>query len=179
MAASKVIINGTTYDLSHLDPFTFDFVVPERGGRPLRTYEIDVQFSWHCFTRGIVAGENFPRAMACARGRETRLFDERRYRLSKRLPAIIRDIGSRKCFHTGKGNFFTVEFIDQDGNRVEYDIFFKVSRRGKAGKLTLVVESAYARDNRIPLGRPRPPRPIRFSVIVYNTATGKPIKQPK
>ncbi|HVA81715.1 MAG TPA: hypothetical protein VNF29_12385, partial [Candidatus Binataceae bacterium] len=175
----KVTIEGRIYDLSHLDPFAFEFVVPEKVGRPPQIYAIDVQFSWHCFTRGIAAGENFPGTLAYSHGRETRLFDERRYRFSRQLPSIIRDIGSRKCFHTGKGNFFTVEFIDENGSAVEYAIFFKMSRRGKRGELLLMVESAYAQDNRVPRGRPHPPRPIRFSVIAYNTATGKPIKQPK
>lgn len=174
-----VTIEDRTYELSHLDPFTFEFVVSEKESRPPQVYAIDVLFSWHCFTRGIAAGETFTGTLAYRHGRETRLFDERRYRFSKRLPGIIRDIGSRKCFHTGKGNFFTVEFVDEDGSRIEYAIFFKVSRRGKPGALTLSVESAYAQDNPVPRGRARPPRPIRFSVIAYNTATGKPIKQPK
>jgi hypothetical protein len=178
-AFRTVTIEGRTYDLSHLDPFTFEFVVPEKAGKPPQIYVIDVQFSWHCFTRGIAAGENFPQALAYRRGRETRMFDERRYGFSQRLPGIIRNIGSRKCFHTGKGNFFTVEFIEESGSTVEYAIFFKVSRRGNRAGLILSVESSYAPDNRIPRRRPHPPRPIRFSVIAYNTATGKPIKQPK
>ena len=177
--ARSIQIDGKTYDLSHLDRFSFDFVVPEKDGRPAQVYSIEVLFSWHCFTRGIAAGETYPPGLACSQGSETRLFDERRYRFSTQLPSIIRDIGSRKCFHTGKGNFFTIELIEDEKTRVEYNIFFKVSRRGKRGELTLSVESAYARDRRVPLGRARPPRPIRFSVIAHNTARGKPIKQPK
>jgi len=175
----KVTILGKTYDLSHLEPLSFEFVVPEKEGRPKQLYAIEVLFSWHCFTRGIAVGEQFPEALAYERGRETRLFDERRYHLSKNLPRIIRGIGSRKCFHTGRGNFFTVELVDEQGNRIEYTIFFKVSRHTKPRELTLRVESAYVRGDRVPLGRSRPPRPIRFSVIAYNTATGKPIKEPK
>ncbi len=151
----------------------------EKGGRPQQRYAIDVLFSWHCFTRGIAPGENFSRALTYSRGRETRLFDERRYHLSKKLPGILGGIGSRKCFHTGRGNFFTVELLDEEGNRIEYTIFFKVSRRSKPRELTLRVESAYVRGGRVPLRRSHPPRPIRFSVIAYNTATGKRIKEPK
>jgi hypothetical protein len=175
----NVTIEGHIHDLSHLDPFTFEFVVPEKDGRSRQLYAIDVLFSWHCFTRGIAPGENFSKALAYSRGRETRLFDERRYHLSKNLPRIIRGIGSRKCFHTGRGNFFTVELVDEEGNRTEYTIFFKVARRPKPRELTLRVESAYIRGDRVPLGRAHPPRPIRFSVIAYNTATGKRIKEPK
>jgi hypothetical protein len=178
-ALGKVTIEGRIYDLSHLDPFAFEFVILEKDGRPQQLYAIEVLFSWHCFTRGIAVGENFPEAFAYHRGRETRLFDERRYHLSRNLPRIIRGIGSRKCFHTGRGNFFTVELVDEKGNRIEYTIFFKASRRAKRRELTLRVESAYVRGDRVPLGRSRPPRPIRFSVIAYNTATGKVIKEPK
>jgi hypothetical protein len=177
-ALGKVTIEGRTYDLSHLEPFSFEFVTPEKDGRPQQLYAIDVLFSWHCFARGIAPGEDFSKAIGISRGRETRLFDERRYRFSRQLPGIVRDIGSRKCFHTGRGNFFTVELVDEKGSRIEYTIFFKVSRRAQPRALTLRVESAYVRD-RVPLGRPRPPRPIRFSVIAYNTASGKPIKEPK
>ena len=68
-------IEGRTYELSHLDPFTFEFVVSEKEGRPPQVYAIDVLFSWHCFTRGIAAGETFTGALAYRHGRETRLFD--------------------------------------------------------------------------------------------------------
>lgn len=178
-ALRKVTIGSRIYDLSHLDPFTFEFVVPQKDERPRQLYAIEVLFSWHCFTRGIAKGENFLPATAYSRGRETRLFDERRYRFSRQLPGIIRGIGSRRCFHTGKGNFFTVELVDEEGSRVEYTVFFKVSRRAEPRGLTLRVESAYVRGDRVPLGRSRPPRPIRFSVIAHNTATGKAIKEPK
>jgi hypothetical protein len=177
--ARFIEIDGRTYDLSHLDRFSFDFVVPAKDGRPAQVYSIEVLLSWHCFTRGIAEGETFAPGLACNQGREMRLFDERRYRLSTQLPSIIREIGSRKCFHTGKGNFFIVELVEDDKPRVEYTVFFKMTRRGKRGALTLSVESAYPRDRAAPLGRARPPRPIRFSVIAYNTAQGKPIKQPK
>jgi hypothetical protein len=178
-AFGKVSIAGSIYDLSHLDSFNFEFVVPEKDGRPRQLYAIEVMFSWHCFTRGIAPGEDFAKALAYSRGRETRLFDERRYHLSKKLSGIIRSIGSRKCFHTGRGNFFTVELVDEEGNRIEYTIFFKVGRRTKPRELALRVESAYVRGDRVPLERSHPPRPIRFSVIAYNTATGKRIKEPK
>jgi len=120
-----VTIAGRIYDLSHLDPFTFDFMVPEKDGRPQQRYAIDVLCSWHCFTRGIAAGERFTENLAYSRGRETRIFDERRCHLSKNLPRIIRGIGSRKCFHTGRGNFFTVELVDEEGNRIEYTNLFQ------------------------------------------------------
>jgi hypothetical protein len=88
-ALAKVTIEGVIYELSHLDPLAFEFVIPEKDGRPRQLYAIDVLFSWHCFTRGIAPGEDFSKAICISRSRETRLFDERRYRFSRQLPGIV------------------------------------------------------------------------------------------
>jgi len=171
-------IGGNIYDLSHLDEFDFDFVVPAKDGKPEQVYRINVLFSMHCFTRGIREGESYHYELTYSDNRETRLFDEQRYRLSLRLPDIIRNIGGRQCFHTGHGNFFTVEAVSDDGNSEKYWIYFKMSRGSKRSGLNLYVESAYV-QNKIQQQRPRPRKPIRFSVIAYNVVAGKPIKEPK
>ena len=44
--------------------------------------------------------------------RETRCFCPDRYRLSKHLPEIIRALPEQNVFQTGKGNFVTIEIID-------------------------------------------------------------------
>ena len=106
--------------------------------------------------------------------RETRVFDFVRYELSKQLPQIIQSLDKRKCYHTGKGNYFTVDIQDVG----EYDVYFKVARSSKRGSLTLFVQSAYVRDQNHAENRPRK-KPIRFSIIAYNTLMGKGIKQPK
>ena len=107
-----------------------------------------------------------------------RLFDEQRYTHSLRLPEVIHSIGDRRCFHTGHDNFFTVELIDARDERVEYTVYFKLSRAPRKGRLNLYVQSAYVQDD-IPQRRPKPRKPIRFSVIAYNVAVGKAIKVPK
>jgi hypothetical protein len=171
-------IADAVYDLSHLHPFSFDFVVAAKDGKPEQRYGIDVIFSLHCFSRGIRAGEVFLADLAYADSREVRLFDEQRYTHSLRLPEVIRSIGERRCFHTGHDNFFTVELIDAEGQRLEYTVYFKVSRAPGKGRLNLYVQSAYVQDD-TPQGRPRPRKPIRFSVIAYNVAVGKVIRVPK
>jgi hypothetical protein len=98
-------IGATAYDLSHLHPFSFDFVVAAKDGKPEQRYGIDVIFSLHCFSRGIGAGESYVADLAYADSREVRLFDEQRYKQSLRLPEVIRSIGDRRCFHTGYDNF--------------------------------------------------------------------------
>ena len=170
-------ICGQVYGLGHLDSFQFEFVVPEKDGRPSQSYSIDVWFSMHCFSRGIADGENIDAAQICSDGLEKRIFDKERYELSKRLVEIIRNIGSRKCFHTGKGNFLTIEHQEVNGNSAEYLIFFKVARGQRSRKLVLRVESAYVND-KIPRPRRHPPASINFSVIAFNTSVGKPIKSP-
>jgi hypothetical protein len=115
-------------------------------------------------------------ARAYADSREVRLFDEQRYTHSLRLPEVIRSIGDRRCFHTGHDNFFTVELIDAQDKRVEYTV--QLSRAPSKGRLNLYVQSAYVQDD-IPQRRPKPRKPIRFSVIAYNVAVGKAIKVPK
>lgn len=74
--------------------------------------------------------------------REKRIFCFSRYTLSYLLPDIAKQINRKTCFHTGKGNFFTIETPNQQ----EYEIYFKVSKSDK-GLLRLFIESAYIRDN--------------------------------
>jgi hypothetical protein len=74
--------------------------------------------------------------------------------------------------HTGHGNFFTVELIEEDGQRVDYDVFFTASRSSIKGRLNLYVQSAFVREKeKLPAGKR-----IRFEIILYNTLVGKPIR---
>jgi len=171
-------VGERTFDLSHLHPFSFDFVVAAKDGKPEQRYGIDVIFSLHCFSRGIPAGEAYSADLAYADSREVRLFDEQRFLFSLRLPEVVLSVATRPCFHTGHGNFFTVELVDAQGERVEYKVYFKLSRASSKGRLNLYVQSAYVQES---IARaPRESRkPIRFSVIAYNVAVGKAIKAPK
>jgi len=90
------------------------------------------------------------------------------------LPDIARGISLRKCFNTGKGNFFTIELVDQDEVKRDYEIYFKVSKESK-GKLRLHIISAYIRDDEHESAQPQKKK-ISFFVIAHNIQTGKPIK---
>jgi hypothetical protein len=57
--------------------------------------------------------------------------------------------------HAPPDNFFTVELIDAQGERVEYTVYFKLSRAPSKGRLNLYVQSAYVQDD-TPQTRPRP-----------------------
>jgi hypothetical protein len=151
---------------------------PAKGDAPARVYRVDVMYGLHCFTRG--RGQKLPQenALLYQDDRETRVFDLARYELSKRLPEIIEGLAQRKCYHTGKGNFFSVEIVNENGEIVEYDIFFAASRSSTKGRINLFVQSAYVRDANYASNRPSR-KPIGFYVILFNTLNNKPIKAPQ
>jgi hypothetical protein len=158
------IFGGACYDLSHLHPRTCRYEQPAKGDKPARIYTVDVIFSLHCFTRGVLNNAVVDAALFYANDRETRVFDFQRYELSKQLPAIIGSLGERKCFPTGHDNFFSVALIDRDGNSIEYDIFFTASRASrKKGVANLYIQSAYVRDQEHG-NRPRMKSPSAFSL---------------
>lgn len=169
---------GEIYDLAHLHPRSLTYEQPAKGDAPTRRYKVDVIFGLHCFTRA--RGQNPPQENTLLYGddRETRVFDFDRYELSKRLPEIIEGLAQRKCYHTGKGNFFSVEIVREDGKAIEYDIFFVASRSSARGRINLFVQSAYQRDPEYASNRPDR-KPIGFYVILFNTLNNKPIKAPQ
>lgn len=171
------IHQGKVYDLAHLHPRTIVYHQAAKGDKPARSYTVNVIFGLHCFTHGFPKG-GLPSDLALlyADSREQREFDFQRYELSKRLPVIIEELPCRKCFHTGKGNFFSIDMIDDQGRRIEYDIFFAASRSLKGG-LNLFVQSAYVRDALHASSRPHQ-KPIGFLVILFNTLNNRPIKLP-
>ena len=178
--------NGTRYDLRHVHPRTCEYTQPAKGENPARAYAVEVTFSHHCFTRGFKQDEVPDPALLYtdARGDE-RIFDFDRYELSKNLPAIVARLDQCKCYHTGHGNYFSIQLTDANGVTVEYNIFFAVSRSSQRGVLNLFVQSAYVRDaehmNRPHMNASSRPnlKPIGFQVILFNTLTGKTIKVPK
>ena len=169
---------GREYTLSHLHPFEWQFRALASGTRPERTYQVQVIFSMHTFTRGI-EGERQPEADLIYRDtREEREFDFERYELSKQLPAIVRSLGERACYHTHHGTFFTIELTGPEGNKRNYEVYFNASRASRKGWLNLYVQSAYVRDSAHGTAQPKKRR-IGFQVIAYNVLLGRPIKPGK
>lgn len=171
-------LQGTIYDLSHLNPRTHQYRQAAKGDKPERLYTVEIIFSLHCFTRRCADGEMPGRRLDYSDDRETRQFDFQRYELSRRLPAIVEGLQQRRCYHTGKGNFFSVEIINEDQTVTEYDIFFAASRSTRKGVINLFVQSAYVRDDEHNSNRPHR-KPISFDVILFNTLNNKPITIPK
>jgi len=159
--------NGSIYDLSHLDPFEWHYTAGAGERRPERTYKFHVAFSMHCFTRRPRDGEQTEADMWYEGPREKRVFCFDRHELSYHLPEILRSIGGRICWHTHHGNFFTIELTTRQGQDVEYEVYFDVTKASRRGWLNLIVESAYIRTEEYGSSQPRK-RKIRFDVIAYN-----------
>jgi len=171
------VYQDVAYDLAHLNPRTVIYEQPGKADKPTRRYSVEVSFGLHCFTRGFLANEKLSQSLLYSDQRESRVFDFVRYELSKRLPDIVQGLPGRKCYHSGKGNFFTIATVDQ-GKAVEYDVFFEASRSAKKGAIRLFVQSAYVRDAQHGSNRPHF-RPIGFFIILFNTLNRKPITIPQ
>ena len=169
------------YSLEHLTEFEWEYIQAASGDKPERRYPFIVEFGLHCFTyapnehKGETLA-HYDANLFYKDSRETRIFSFSRYKLSSSLPDIAKEIGVRNCYHTGKGNFFTIDVIDENGNKQEYEVYFNVAR-SSAGKLRLFVESAFIRDDEHNSSQPKKKK-INFFVIAHNRKMNKQIKTP-
>ena len=164
--------DNITYDLTHLHPRTVIFEQAAKGNLPERKYTVDVEFGLHCFTHGFEEGDAVDSRLIYSDARESRLFDFYRYNLSKRLPEVIENLANRKCYHTTHGNFFTIEMIRNDGDTVQYEVYFTMSRTSKKGVLNLSVQSAYVNDRRNQSKHRK--KSVGFFVLLFNTLNNRP-----
>lgn len=162
---------GSIYDLSHLSPRTLQFERPAQGDKPAVIFTVDVVFSLHCFTHELPSCA-YDWKLTYSDSRETRLFDFERYEHSKRLPEIIETLAQRKCFHTGHGNFVTIEIARKNGDSINYYIFFTASKSGRIGRVNIYIQSAYVPNKKVGTSG----KPIRFLVILHNTLNQLPIR---
>ena len=72
---------------------------------------------------------------------------------------------------------FTIEIQDENGEKKEYEIYFDVYKSDK-GWLTLIVKSAYIRDEHHGTTQPRK-RKIRFSIIARTRMENKKLRPPQ
>jgi len=91
---------------------------------------------------------------------------------------MIKSLGDRVCWHTHHGNYFTIELVTQEGEVIEYEVYFDVTRASRKGWLNLIVQTAYVRTEDYKTTQPRKRR-IRLDVVAYNTQLRKPIKRPR
>jgi hypothetical protein len=172
----SIQIDGVLYDLAHLHPKTLTYKQPPKNDQPERTFTVDVFFGLHCFTKGITPGIAFAPNYAYSDARETRIFDISRFDLSKRLPELVEKLAGSKCYHTGHGNFFTIEIIENGEEPLQYEVYFTLTRSARRGVLNLRVESAYIRDREHQTKHNK--KSISFFVLLFNTQNNRPIKPP-
>jgi hypothetical protein len=163
---------GNVYDLAHLHPCTMKYEYPADGEKASTVFKVDVTYGMHCFSCDPAKAGLVPPGMEYADARHVRVFDFGRYELSKQLPRIIEGLAERKCWNSGKGNFFTIEVITEDGEAADYDVFFAVSKSGQKGRINLFVQSAYIRDRQTLESS----SPIKFRFILHNTLNRIAIK---
>lgn len=175
LAWTPKTIGGITYDLSHLHPRLWDVVIPGKDGKPDLALKVNISYGLHCFARDRLPGETVIEEQWYQDNRERRVFCLVRWALSKHLPEIITTLWDRRCMHTGREEFVTIEVV-HEGRRFDYAVFFTVSKARKAEgvHLNLFVNSAHERVDPLPYTKP-----IKFRFILLNRYQGKDINPPR
>lgn len=169
-------IEGRTYELSHLHPFRYALLLPERPNLTAREVEIRVAFSAHTFTTGCLISET-PDFHYSTGPRDLRKFCPTRYEFSKMLPDVARSLDNRKCFFTDRNNYFVIELPDALPTGFEYWVFFDVRGVPDPDAVLLFIQSAYAGDARkTPRGRKA--EKAGFRVLVSKALDGCRVKRP-
>lgn len=178
-------VASVRYDLSHLLAGVVTLAIPSSAKFPAMAATVHVEYTSHCVSFGPRPGEqlDFERL-----GNERKILDHRRvarafcfdrHLWSLGLPAIVEQLGERRCYFTGHSNWLVIEGITHAGKPVEYEVFFRLRRAGERA-LRLVVESAYVRNIRKgKAGIPRNRRSIvRFRVMAAKVLRGEAIRDP-
>ena len=144
-------VDGKRFDLSHLQDAYYDFTIEASGKYPEISFSVLVQYCSHCISWGPRTGEEIDFTI---HGEDRRIIDEKgihrcfsevRYELSLNLPSIFATLTQRSCLFTGRVNWLTIEVLDPSNKRLEYEVFFRLTRQDSK-LLRIVVESAYVRD---------------------------------
>ena len=182
-----VDIDGQRYELAHLLGGILSIEIPASGKHPAIKANIAVEYTSHCVSYGPIDGA--PQFDFAVLGPARRVLDHReiervfcfdRHRWSLHLPGVIEQLERHTCYFTGRDNWMVMEVINDEGQRAEYEIFFRMRRGDEPNTLRLVVESAYVRDpNRGGPGIPRNRRGrVRFVMMVAKTLRGEPLRDP-
>jgi hypothetical protein len=167
------ILNGETYDLSHLNADWVEYLDNRDEKQPI-IYKFIVTYGLHCFTKNSdeLSGEESKLLMYNG-PRESRAFNFERYNLSKQLPSIIKSLGDKETLvcHAGYGNFATVKVLDSNDIEVDYFVAFAAFRESK--KLRLHIHSAYPKYEGI--GKVKK---VGFFVIAKNLLHNRDLPKP-
>ena len=175
IAWKPAIAGKTIYDLSHLAPHIWEVTIPSKDEIPDLPLKVNVTYGLHCFARDPLPGEIVSTDCWYEDSRERRVFCNVRWTLSKKLPHIIATLGQRRCMHTGREEFVTVEVV-HEGRTFDYAVFFTVTKAKKIDgvHLNLFVNSAHERYDPLQYKKP-----ISFKFILLNRYQGKKINSPR
>lgn len=174
----NLVLGGVAYSLAHLAPIERRVEVPLRGGLT-KTLLVEFRFSCHCYSRGPSQGEAIPPELRIADGSRQmprdRIFDERRYALSRQLVACIDAlIETQGIVHRSRhDNFFRIDTLQESANGiltpVSYYVFMsarKAAESGQAKRIKVYVESAYPT-------LPAVPTPASVQELPFRQVLGK------
>lgn len=170
-------IDGKKYGLEHLKKSQHTAIIPKTAHSPEMTAILSVSYSSHCVTEGCSDEDWFDRNKTKEEYRvlgdknEKRIFCYDRYQLSFYLPGIFLDFTSKRCRYAKNRNYLIVEFLADNGVKIEYHVFFNM-RKSKGG-LVIYVESAYAPNTPPPMSK----SPSMHAVyLMAKIIKGQPIK---
>lgn len=161
----KLEIDGKTYNLNHLSPFSLNVNLPPKGNKQAISFTLKIRFSTHCVSEDWV---EHPTVSFLDEGGKDRFFSFARYNLSLRLPSLLRGLPERQCYFASSRNFLTVEITEDGGESKNYHIYFSVKKIREG--VSVLVESAY-----VPNNPERQSKKIKGKVILSNTYNGKKI----
>ncbi|WP_422650152.1 Heat shock protein C [Cupriavidus sp. H18C1] len=148
-----VAVEGELIDFAHLEPFSL--AVESRLAK--KTLRMHVTFSNHCFTKRCL--DEMPgsrRPIFDGTTNRPRAFCPARYRLSRKLPSVIRALNhpKAKVWQTSSRRNWAYS-MTVEGPKGPYHVFFEVRRpvadRRRSQDLNLIVESAYHQTERAPV----------------------------
>jgi len=147
----NIVIAGVIYPLIHLATTRHKVPVLLQG-KYLKDIPIMVSYTMHTYFRGPLSGEVVPNSHRVMDGKHARVFCDRRYALSTKLPRLMAQfLQERKPFHSvDGGNFLRFEDVESgedDSQQIVYHIIFRM-RKVTVGEryIHLRVETAYPED---------------------------------
>jgi hypothetical protein len=144
MPRPAFIYQNTPYDLTHLEPFVHSYTVAATEKDPERHYFVNIEFTIHCFTSTLKITDDPNLIYSKDRDGTDRVFHLQRWKLSHQLKPIIQNLLNERVCITKRDNLVTIPVLLENGEKVNYEVYFKVFKAGS--KLFLEVESAYVRE---------------------------------
>lgn len=154
-------IQGVTYTLDHLEPFTFKLRTD------MDTRKVRVIFSCHCFTEELKS--HHTPDFRYVHESETRAFNAERQTLSLLLPELITTLGGRSVYLSKLSNYFILRQNPRTGFDGPYLVFFNISKaKREAYDVVMNIESAYMKP-----GMADRASPVKFTTLVEKIALGQ------